>query len=105
MPFAGHHEEFEIRLRQIEGAFFLEFTYEQGRTRPMVAIPPLMMTLRIVQQGEQARHYRGDAQVSCKLSPMEGDPRPMARTMNALPIEPKGLPNPTYEAGWQRRPN
>ena len=45
MPLAGHHQKFEVRLRQVEGALCLELTHEQSRTRSMVVIPPLMTTL------------------------------------------------------------
>nr|WP_271679081.1 hypothetical protein [Thermomonas mangrovi] len=49
MSLAGHDQEVEILLCQVEEPFFLELTHKLGRAWPMVAIPTFMAALRIVQ--------------------------------------------------------
>jgi hypothetical protein len=103
MPLTGHHQKVEIRLWQIEEPLFLELAHEPGRTRPVIPIPSLMAALRIVQQGEQVRHPRGNAELACESAAMECHPRPMARTMDTIPVETKRLPYPANKTGGQAR--
>lgn len=93
----------EIRLWQIEEPLFLELAHESGRTRPVIGVPTLITTLRVMQQGEQVRDQRRDTQLLRQITPMEGHPCPVARTMNALPVESKRLPYPADQAGGQTR--
>lgn len=103
MPIAGHHQEVEIRLWQIEESLFLEPAYEPGRTRPVVAIPPLMAALRVMKKRKQVRHQGRNAVSSRQMSSMERDTPPMACTMDALPIELERLPYPADQTGGQAR--
>lgn len=47
-----------------------------------------------MQQGEQLRNQRRNTQRSGQVAAMEGDPPPMAGTMDAFPVEAEGLPDP-----------
>lgn len=103
MPLAGHHQKVEIRLWQIEDPLFLELAHEPSRTRPVVAIPPLMAALRVMKQRKQVRHQGRNAVSSRQMSSMEGDTRPMARTMDTIPVETKRLPYPADQTEGQAR--
>jgi endo-1,4-beta-D-glucanase Y len=91
MPRARGLQEFLLAGRQTESKFFIQPANLLGRPYAVAAVPAIVPALVVVQVGEQRHDPRIRRHELRQPQAVLVHPRPVRRTVDAAPVQPKGL--------------